>query len=105
MDCRKYQNNDLLGARGLPRTSFLVTGLSSSDRCVSLVKCLSVSKSASSARLFWVRMRHVRFGMEFARVGCRLVMRLRARSSVCSRGDSGKFPRVEISLSVKSIAS
>ena len=86
-------------------TSFLVTGLSSNDRCVSLVKCLKVSKSANSARLFCVRIRHVRFGIEFASVGWMLVMRLRASSRVCSRGDSGKFARAEMSLSVKSIAS
>ena len=50
-------------------TSFLVTGLSSNDRCVSFVKCLKVSKSANSARLFCVRIRHVRLGIEFASVG------------------------------------
>lgn len=32
-------------------------------------------------------------------------MRLRASSSVCIRGDSGKLPRIWMSLSVKSIAS
>lgn len=87
------------------RTSFLVTGLSSSVRCVSFVKCLSVSKSANSAKLFCVRIRHVRFGIEFASVGCMLVIRLRASRRVRSRGERGKLERVEISLSVKSIAS
>jgi hypothetical protein len=33
------------------------------------------------------------------------VILLRARRSVCNRGDRGKFPRICISLSVKSIAS
>lgn len=32
-------------------------------------------------------------------------MRLRASRSVCIRGDSGKLPRIWMSLSVKSIAS
>ncbi len=87
------------------RTSFLVTGLSSKLRCVNLPKCLSVSRSASSARLFCVRIRHVRFGIEVASVGWMLVMRLRARRRVCRRGERGKLERVAMSLSVKSMAS
>ncbi len=89
----------------LRRTSFLVTGLSSKLRCVSLPKCRSVSRSASSARVFCVRIRHVRFGIEVASVGWMLVMRLRARRRVCRRGERGKLERVAMSLSVKSMAS
>ena len=73
--------------------------------CVSLVKLLKGSKSASSAKLLDVRMRVVRFGIEVARFGCMLLTRFLASKSVCSRGERGKFESVVISLSVKSIAS
>ena len=87
------------------RTSRRVTGFSSRDRCVSLVKFLSTSRSASSAKLFEVRIKVRRFGIEFGRVGWMLFTRLRARRRVWSLGESGKFPSTLISLSVKSIAS
>ena len=47
----------------------------------------------------------MRFGIEDASVDCMLVMRLRARRRVCRRGERGKFERVLMSLSVKSMAS
>ena len=50
-------------------TSFLVTGFSSKDRCVSLVNLRRGSRSASSARLLEVRTSVVRFGIEAARLG------------------------------------
>lgn len=87
------------------RTSRRVTGFSSKDRCVSLVKFLSTSRSASSAKLFEVRIKVLRLGIEFGRVGWMLFTRFRARRSVWSLGESGKFPSTLISLSVKSIAS
>lgn len=86
-------------------TSLRVTGFSSRVRCVSRGKLRKESKSASSARLFEVRTRVVRFGIEWARVLCMLLTRLRARRSVCNRGESGKLEMVVMSLSVKSIAS
>ena len=52
-----------------------------------------------------MRIRLVRFGIEFASVDCMLVIRLRARRRVCKRGERGKLERVEMSLSVKSMAS
>lgn len=82
-----------------------MTGFSSSDRCVSLGKFLSTSKSASSAKLLEVRIKVVRFGNEFGSVGCMLLILFRARRSVRSRGESGKLERAVMSLSVKSIAS
>ena len=82
-----------------------MTGFSNNDRCVSLVKCLSVSRSASSAKLFEVRIRAVRLGIEFASVDWRLLTLLRARRRVCNRGERGKFASEVISLSVKSMAS
>ena len=88
-----------------PRTSRRVTGFSSRDRCVSLVKFLSTSRSASSAKLFEVKTKVRRFGIELGRVGWMVVTRLRARRRVWSLGESGKFPSTLISLSVKSIAS
>lgn len=72
---------------------------------MSLVNLLKTSRSASSAKLFWVRIKAVRFGIEFASVGCMLLTRLRARRRVCRRGERGKLERVLMSLSVKSIAS
>lgn len=63
------------------------------------------SRSASSATLFDVRTRVVRFGIELARLACMLVTRLRASRRVCNRGESGKLDMEAISLSVKSIAS
>ena len=55
--------------------------------------------------LFWVSTRVCRFGRLLARPGARLAMRLRAHSSVCRRGDSGKLARLVMTLSVKSMAS
>lgn len=89
----------------ISRTSRLVTGLSSKDRCVSLEKFRSASRSASSAKLLEVRIKVVRFGSEFASVGWMLLTLLRASRSVCSRGESGKLERAVMSLSVKSMAS
>lgn len=63
------------------------------------------SKSANSAKLFDVRIRVVRLGIDLARAGCMLLTRLRARRRVRNRGDSGKLDTAVISLSVKSIAS
>lgn len=59
--------NQHLGLREY--TSFLVTGFSSRLKCVNLGNVLSGSRSASSAKLFAVRTRVVRFGSEVARVG------------------------------------
>lgn len=87
------------------RTSFLVTGFSIKVKCVNLGKFPNESKSANSATLFAVRTSVVRFGSDEASVGWICLMRLRARSSVWRRGNSGKFANDEISLSVKSIAS
>ena len=86
-------------------TSLRVTGFSSNDKCVSFVKFLSTSKSASSAKLFEVSIKTRRLGIALGRVDWMLLMRFRARRSVRNRGVSGKFERVLISLSVKSIAS
>ena len=82
-----------------------MTGFSSKDRCVSRWNFPSISKSASSARLFEVRIKVVRFGIEFGSAECMLLTRFLASSNVWSLGDSGKFDSVVISLSVKSIAS
>lgn len=68
-------------------------------------KCLSTSKSASSAKLLDVRIRVVRFGRDAARVGCMVVILLRARRRVRRRGERGKLARAVMSLSVKSMAS
>lgn len=87
------------------RTSRLVTGFSSRERCVSLGKFRSGSRSASSAKLLDVRIKEVRFGNEFASVDCMLLSLLRARRRVRSRGESGKLERAVMSLSVKSMAS
>lgn len=87
------------------RTSRLVTGFSSKERCVSLGKFRRGSRSASSAKLFDVRIREVRFGNEFASVDCMLLTLLRARRRVRNRGESGKLERAVMSLSVKSMAS
>lgn len=86
-------------------TCFRVTGFSSKERCVSRGNFRSGSRSASSATLFDVRTRVVRLGIEFARVACILLTLLRARRSVCNRGDKGKLEMAVMSLSVKSIAS
>ena len=63
-------------------TSRLVTGFSSRLRCVSFVNFPKTSRSASSAKLFCVRIKAVKLGIEFARVGCMLFTRLRARRRV-----------------------
>ena len=87
------------------RTSRLVTGFSSNDRCVSRGRFLSASRSASSARLLAVRIRVVKWGTEAASVDWMLLIRLRASRRVCRRGDKGKLARAVMSLSVKSMAS
>ena len=63
------------------------------------------SRSASSAMLFDVRTSVVKFGIDAARLGWICVIRFLAKSSVERRGESGKLPMAEMSLSVKSIAS
>ena len=68
-------------------------------------KLRSASRSASSAKLLEVRTRVVRFGSEAASVDWMLLILLRARSSVRSRGERGKLERAVMSLSVKSMAS
>lgn len=87
------------------RTSFFVTGLSISTSCVSRGNFPSASRSDSSDRLLDASTRFVRFGIEVGRVGWMAATRLRASSRVRIRGDSGKFPRTWMSLSVKSIES
>ena len=82
-----------------------MTGFSNKERCVSRGKFLSASRSASSAKLLDVRIKVVRFGIEFASVACMLLSRLRARSRVRRRSESGKLARAVMSLSVKSMAS
>ena len=86
-------------------TSFLVTGFSNNTKCVSRPNVANTSRSASSAKLFEVSTSVVRFGIEFASEGWILEILFRASSSVRNRGESGKFPSIWISLSVKSIAS
>ena len=82
-----------------------MTGFSSNERCVSSGNFASTSKSASSAKLFEVRIRVVRFGIAFSSVDCRLLTRFLANKSVRSLGDRGKFEREVMLLSVKSMAS
>ena len=82
-----------------------MTGFSIKLRWVSRGKVPNTSRSASSAKLFEVRTNVVRPGSEFARVGWILEMRLRARRRFRNLGERGKFPRVWMSLSVKSIQS
>lgn len=85
-----------------PRTSFFVTGLSDSTRCVSRGKPPSTSRSASSATWFDASTRWRRFGIEAGRVPWMAEMRLRASSSVVTRGERGKLPSTAMSLSVRS---
>ena len=73
--------------------------------CVSLWKFLNGSRSASSTRLFEVRTRFVRLGIELARLVWMLETLFRARRRVRRRGERGKLDIVVISLSVKSMAS
>lgn len=87
------------------RTSFFVTGLSISTSCVSRENFPSTSKSDSSVKLLDESTRFVRLGIEFGRVDWIEEIRLRASKRVRIRGESGKFPRIWISLSVKSIES
>ena len=89
----------------LIRTSRLVTGLSSNERCVSREKFRSGSRSASSAKLLEVRVRVVRLGREVASVDWMLLSLLRARRRGRRRGERGKLERAVMSLSVKSMAS
>ena len=86
-------------------TSFFVTGLSINTRCVNRANLPSTSRSDSSDRLFEVSTRFARLGIAFGRLGWMVETRLRASRSDCIRGDSGKLPRIWMSLSVKSIAS
>ena len=46
-----------------------------------------------------------KLGRLLDKLGCMLAIRLRAHSRVCNRGESGKFARTEMSLSVKSMDS
>ena len=55
--------------------------------------------------LLEVRINVVRFGNEFARVGCMLLTLFRASRRVRNRDESGKLERAVMSLSVKSMAS
>lgn len=55
--------------------------------------------------LFDVSINVLRLGIDLEMVGCMLLILLRARRRVCSRGESGKLEMALISLSVKSIAS
>lgn len=89
---------------GVP-TSFFVTGLSINTRCVSRANFPSTSRSDSSARLFELSTRVARLGIALGRLGWMVETRLRASRSACIRGDSGKLPRIWMSLSVKSIES
>lgn len=82
-----------------------MTGLSNRLKWVNRVQCLRVSRSASSLKLFDVKINVLRFGTEVARVDWMLFMRLRAKSRVCNLGERGKLERALISLSVKSMAS
>lgn len=82
-----------------------MTGLSISTSCVSRAKLPSTSKSASSASPLEARTRFVRLGTEDGRDGWMEATRLRASSRVRTRGESGKLPRIWMSLSVRSIAS
>lgn len=70
-----------------------------------MLRFRSGSRSANSAILFDVKTSADRLGSDEASVGWICLMRLRARSRVWRRGKKGKFPRDEMSLSVKSIAS
>lgn len=72
---------------GVLLTSFLATGFSNNERCVNLPNFASTSKSANSAKLFVVSIKVVRFGIEFAIDGCRLLTRFRASSRVRRRGE------------------
>jgi hypothetical protein len=55
--------------------------------------------------LFAVNTKTVRFGIDCASVDCIVATRFRARRRVRSLGESGKLPRIWMSLSVKSMAS
>lgn len=94
---------DLRG--GSERTSFLVTGLSTKTKCVSLSNPASASRSASSATLFDASTSCFRFGIALGSEACMPETRLRASRSVEMRGESGKLPRIWMSLSVKSMES
>lgn len=87
------------------RTSFFVTGLSSSTRWVNRANLPSTSRSDSSVKLFDARTKFLRFGMAVGSAGWMTDTRLRASSSVRIRGDSGKLPSTWMSLSVKSMQS
>lgn len=95
----------MLISRGHKHTSFFVTGLSISTNCVRRGNFPNTSRSDSSVRLLDASTRFVRPGIEVGRVGWMEAMRLRASSRVRIRGESGKFARIWMSLSVKSIES
>ena len=82
-----------------------MTGLSNKIKCISLTKCCRGSRSASSDKLLEVRVKLSRLGTDVERDVFMLFILLRARSSTRNRGESGKWARVERSLSVKSMAS
>lgn len=82
-----------------------MTGLSSRVKCVNCGRFCNGSKSANSVTLFDVSTNVVRLGTEEDNVGWICLMRFRARKRVWRRGKKGKFPRREMELSVKSIAS
>jgi len=87
------------------RTSLLATGLSTKLKCTSFVNPLSGSRSANSATAFSLSTSVDRFGMLLCRSRCTELTLLRARYRLLRRGFSGKFDRVLMSLSVKSMAS
>lgn len=82
-----------------------MTGLSFSTRCVRRGNAPSGSKSASSFRSFDSSCRFVSSGIELTRVGWIEETRLRASRRVRIRGLRGKFPRIWMSLSTRSMAS
>ena len=86
-------------------TSFFVTGLSNSTKCVSTANLPSTSRSDSSARLFDARTRFLNPGIAAGRLGWMTAIRLRASRRVRTRGERGKLPRIWMSLSVRSKAS
>lgn len=83
-------------------TSRPVTGFSSRVKCVNLTNPCKASRSANSAIEFCVNTSVVKFGTVLPRLLCKLAILFRASRSVCSRGDNGKLPNTEISLSVRS---
>ena len=87
------------------RTSFRATGFSNKDKWVNLPNFPNGSKSANSTKLLEVSTKVVRLGIEVARFCWTLFTLFLANNRVLSRGESGKFEIIEMSLSVKSMAS